>query len=194
MKTRADVTVWLAAGVLLALFGPLLTESLWVVGLLPIIAWGVAGLILLAVHSFRIPTLSENYSRRWNTLGVVAGYLLFVPLSSLGGELLHHARFRANRSEYERVVIAVESGQQVHTSLQYLVDGGPPKRVAFVWPGGVIDNWCGIVHDRTGHVLEINHQAMGSPQWRSHSATRLFGGDMFSCHPFEGSYYLCCFT
>jgi hypothetical protein len=191
---RADVRSWLALGAVLALANQLLGEYLWILGLLPIAAWGLAGLILLAVHVFRQPSQTEQYWRRWNVLGLIAGFVLFAPVASFGSVLVRHGRFRWHRSEYQRIVVAVEAGQPVQSGLPYEVDAGPPKRIAFAWPGGIIDNWCGVVYDRTGGVLQVNSLAPWSPQWRSHSMTRLFGGDMTSCRQLDTQYYLCCFT
>ena len=193
-RVRLDVRMWVVVGVFMAVAQDLMYERLWVLALLPLWAWMIVGLILLVVHSLRLPALTEPYDRTPNILSLLGGAVLFVLLSSLSGEVLQWARFRWHRSEYNRTVQALRQGLPVPTTLQYLIDAGPPTRVAFPWPGGIIDNWCGAVYDPTATVTRVNVVPLFTPAWRSHEATQLFGGDMVFCRPLEEPYYLCCFT
>jgi hypothetical protein len=114
-------------------------------------------------------------------------------------------KFAHERTVYDRVVARAQretrrdgmSGSSAfHTGegVPYMIDFGPPRRVAFSY-GGLVDNWCGVVFDPTGEVLKINDLPPGgSPGWRNHPMTKLFGGDMTSCRPLESPYYFCCFT
>jgi hypothetical protein len=97
-------------------------------------------------------------------------------------------RFLAARSDYETIVRRVElganpPGDRAALDIDYLVDRGPPRRVAFRIPGGILDNWCAVVHDRTGS-LKNPTPAM----------TKIFGGDLLDCRAFDEVFFLCCFT
>lgn len=52
---RADVRLWLVAGLVLATFSSLLGEYLWVVSLVPVGFWLLIGITLALVHIFRSP-------------------------------------------------------------------------------------------------------------------------------------------
>jgi hypothetical protein len=192
--TSAGVRVWLITGFVFAGAFQLLEDYIWIAVTLPLGAWVITGIALFIRHLFRLPALDEPYSRYVNLGAIVAGLALFIPFASLGSAALERVRFAWHRSDYERVVAAVQSGTTSDTGLHYTVDPGPPARVAFPWPGGVIDNWCGVVFDPTAAVLEVNALQMGSPRWRAASVTKLFGGDMTACRLLSKTYYLCCFT
>ncbi len=68
------------------------------------------------------------------------------------------------------------------------VDTGPPLRLAFSYPGGILGNWCAAVYDKSGEVMIINDKS------RRHEMKGLFGGDMTVCRPLEKYWYYCCFT
>jgi hypothetical protein len=130
---------------------------------------------------------------------VVACFALFSPAANAGQWTLERIRFSLHRSEYERIVETLGRGildpsSSASDKLDYVLDFGPPLRVAFTWPRGLIDNWCGIVHDPTGDVLKVNELERWSDQWRNSEITKLFGGDMVSCRAVDHPYFLCCFT
>jgi hypothetical protein len=155
------------------------------------------GILGAALWQMREPAARTHALQRAGA--VVACFALFSPASNLGRWILERVRLSFHRSGYERVVASLEQGIQDPSSLDsedvdYIVDSGPPLRVAFSWPGGIIDNWCGIVHDPTGDVLKVNELKLGSDQWRRSEITKLFGGDMVSCRAVELPYFLCCFT
>ena len=81
---------------------------------------------------------------------------------------------------------------------EYFVDPGPPVRVAFVLaPGRFIDNWCGVVYDPSGEVMQANQFDGSWNSWDVQVPSRiigLFGGDMLGCRPLDAPYYHCCFT
>ncbi len=204
---RGAIRVWLALGVALALGFSFLSDHLWVLALAPLSLWAIAGPSLLVLQwlwraegRVRLELREEGVSRprrplRRNAITVVAGVLAFIPLTQLGSWLTERARFLWYRSAYDSVVASVARGVTPRPArVEYTVDEGPPIRVAFVWPGGIIDNWCGAVHDPSGEVLKVNALQVGSPKWRGAALTKLFGGDMTACRRLSGEYYLCCFT
>lgn len=191
---RLDVRIWLTVGLLIAALVDVAYERAWVLALLPPAAWALVGLILLCRHLLRLPSLREDYSRAPNVMALLAGAFMFLPVTSLAQASLYPARFRCHRAEYEAVVTAVEQGRPVATSVEYIVEPGFPARVAFPWPGGIIDNWCGAVYDPTSMVAQVNGLRPFTPEWRAHPATGLFGGDLVSCRTLDGPHHLCCFT
>jgi hypothetical protein len=106
-------------------------------------------------------------------------------------------RFHAASPRYERVVADVLAGRDPGQETSYIVDGGPPVRVAFPLPGGILDNWCGVVYDPTGLVLKARRfkpdlSDLHDPGMADVSS--LFGGDLCYCEPLGGDWYFCCFT
>ncbi len=90
-----------------------------------------------------------------------------------------------------------ERGYHDSQGLHYFVEPGPPLRLAFPWPGGVIDNWCGAVYDPSKVVLQANKFTGDWDKWHDQvpiEVIRLFGGDMMYCAELEPPFYRCCFT
>jgi hypothetical protein len=108
-----------------------------------------------------------------------------------------------NRGHYEEIIAKVKRGHRSPSAnssfeedggVEYVVDAGPPVRVAFN-PEGMLDNWSGIIFDPTGSVM----LAKGfDPKTGKFAApdrvTKLFGGDLVGCRRLGGSYYDCSFT
>ena len=199
--TRATVW-WAAIGGALALTSRLMGEYLWIMSFLPLLAWAVVGLVLLAVALWKLRTAATRPSAL-RTAGTVIGVaLLFLPTTSLGSWVTERVRFMRAREAYDRAVAqAGAEGTNASAGLRegkgglgYIVDPGPPVRVAFPWPGGIMDNWCGAVFDPTGEVMKVNDLPLWSETWRQSSVTKLFAGDMTSCRRLDQAYFLCCFT
>jgi hypothetical protein len=110
-------------------------------------------------------------------------------------------RFLQMAPRYERIVKELAPQRQVPErgssyGVRFVVDPGPPRRIAFPQPGGVTDNWEGVIY----HPSDSLAQATG---WR-HSAEGvsatpvelvwLFGGHLLSCEPIRGHFYRCWFT
>src|SRR5512145_2694315 len=196
---KGTVAVWILVGVVLALSSELAAEYLWILSLVPFLAWSVFGLILAFVTLFRLAAPDHRAAATRQGLSMLVMAALFLPLSGVGGWLTIRLRFHFERPEYDRIVAAARAlpAPGYHGSGEgpsYIVDEGLPVRVAFPWPGGIIDNWCGAVYDPSAEVLKANQLYAGSTEWRASSVTQLFGGDLTSCKPIDGSYYLCCFT
>ena len=78
-----------------------------------------------------------------------------------------------------------------------MVDAGPPVRVAFPLPGGILDNWQGIVYDPTGVVLRTREFRRDWSNFDDPAllpVKRLFGGDVQHCESMGGPWYFCQFT
>ena len=115
----------------------------------------------------------------------------------LTGEL---SRLFINLPRYEAIISKTQTSADQGGSdfrdtrgIRYIVDRGPPVRVAFN-PEGLLDNWSGIIFDPTGEVM----LADGFDQDGNFSApdhvTKLFGGDLVGCRHLWRHYYSCSFT
>jgi hypothetical protein len=191
---HALIATWFAAGVVLAATWRLSIDHLWVLSFLPIALWALAGLVLVVAALWRWPATGAREAL--GRLGLIAVTAFgFAPLATAGSLVTERIHFRLERARYARVVAAVTAGDAPLTDDgPFLVDEGPPRRVAFPWPGGVIDNWCGIIYDPSGVVMSVNDLPSWSDRWRYDPATQLFGGDMTGCRVERQPYYFCCFT
>ncbi len=111
-------------------------------------------------------------------------------------------RFLINRDHYDRIVVDANSRTAdgayseylTNGGTTYIIDYGPPVRVAFN-PDGFLDNWSGIIFDPTGDVLlakgfDSKTGAFFAPE----RITKLFGGDLVDCRHLSGNYFHCSFT
>jgi hypothetical protein len=100
---------------------------------------------------------------------------------------------------YTRIVEALTkmsppqgSSSKPADEIRYIVEKGPPVRVAFP-KNGIIDNWWGVIYDpsdavaqATGWNFETGRQEFTAPP----KIRTLFGGDLVSCCRL----YSCTFT
>lgn len=109
--------------------------------------------------------------------------LIGISVWGLGGGKWIGKRVKLWRNEdhyLESVRIAEENPKNIEAwpSEVYLVDPGPPPRVSFAW-GGMLDNWCGVVHDPSGRVLKHGFDP---------------GGVTLHVEHLWGNWYFCSFT
>jgi hypothetical protein len=213
-KVRTDgllqlVGLWIAAGIVFAfLEGPLIA----VMGpflILPLGAGYVcagAGLLLAGImrlrraNARRAAFASLALVLTWLGAGWSGGWH---QLSRAGDALEFHLRFQRLEPRYsalvpELLVQAPEThGYQQRNGVTYVLDAGPPKRLAFLQPGGILDNWEGIVYDPTGAVSAARGWQYdgATQQFTAPPAVRgLFGGDIVACNHVRGPWYRCWFT
>jgi hypothetical protein len=194
--TRA-IGIWAALGIAVALTSRVLFEAIWVLGWIPALVWALAGLVLLALQAWSGRRAGSRGGALRRSGVILLGLLLFYPLSWVGDRVTERIRFARQRGAYDRIVAKAQGGAVTRGELDgvsYEVDPGPPVRLAFPWPGGIVDNWCGVVHDPSGDVMKVNTFGAWSDEWRRSPVTQLFGGDMFACKVMDGPYYMCCFT
>jgi hypothetical protein len=203
----AVLIIWALVGVVLAFTAGLQYEILWVAAVLPAALWAICGLALSAAYLWRA---RQQESRRRNLLMALAApgfiavlILAWTPLERGGAGLLFQWRFMRMRTALDDLAADLSRSPSIvtkedHSRLgRYVVDAGPPLRYAVPLPGGLIDNWCGIVHDPSGEVLQVNRFYDGDASWEDPvlaDVKKLFGGDMFWCEHVESTYYRCCFT
>jgi hypothetical protein len=211
---------WAGSGALLLFFlGPLL-YGLTAFLVAPVVfAHALFGTVLLGVAAVRAwrsrgtrLTAAERRESRVALLTLL-GFVAFVAIagvqfSHVGDELVFHASFVCSRSHYEAVVAAAERGELpapdparggygTHGGTVYVLDPGPPVRLAFPRPGGIIDNWEGVVYDPTDAVRAARGWtfARGRQEFTAPPGVReLFGGDIVACERVTEHFYRCWFT
>lgn len=134
---------------------------------------------------------------------LVATILLAWPALSAGNYSGAWARLMLNRHQYEHIIENVREGVRSRGTesllkedggVEYLVDPGPPIRVAFN-PAGLLDNWSGIIFDPTDVVMQADGFDLRAGKYVApDEVTKLFGGDLVSCRKLWGHFYDCSFT
>jgi hypothetical protein len=182
------VAAWCIAYFLITLLGRL-HESMWI-----LLAW--LGIWIAAGLIFLISLLHLRELARVPAAVLLTVALLPLTVAALTPSLNRVAArmsFELRRGDYDAVVARVEGGSpslkggETGRGTRFLVDAGPPRRVAFVTLPGVVDNWAGIVHDPSHQVAAARGLA-GDP------VRELFGGDIVSCRHISEAYYECGFT
>jgi hypothetical protein len=158
----AIAVVWLLGGFLLGLFDRALWDRLWVFvfGVWALYAAVGIGLWVFALwHARKPPRPAAAVGLGLILpLGALILWLLLPQLTRAGDAFLFTRRFTSLRAQYATLVAEVQSGATLPTTwgeqngIRFQVDSGPPMRVAFLQPGGILDNWEGVVYDPTGRV------------------------------------------
>jgi len=194
--------VWTAAGVLLAFFERLLSDALWIMAGAVLFGFASVGAILFLIIACRAVWRRDSLAAA-SALGfVISGLALWhmePHISRKGDAAIFRYRFTANRAAYDRIVAEAEragagSSYGERAGILFEVDGGPPVRVAFPQPGGLLDNWEGVIYDPTGEVLKASWRSSPGEVSAPPGVRELFGGDLVACHHVEGNYYRCWFT
>ncbi len=189
--------VWLAIGLLLNIFRFELFVLVFVFSFFWYLGGGVLGVVFIKLFWNRYgPALALAIP----VIYILAGFLVWF----YGVTVAYKIRFEFQRSSYEEVVKELYSDREQFGSERFYygnilgeIDPGPPLRVVFPWPGGILDNWCGVVYDPTDKVKEINslksdRSNQGDPKLQD--VMFLFGGTMYRANPLGGHWYLCWFT
>ena len=198
---------WLVGGFLLAFFDRALWDRLWV------LTFGIWALYVVLGAGIWLAVLwrTRRASRRSSEVGLALAmplgalvlWLALPHITRAGDQFLFTQRFATLHARYEALVAEVRRtgapSPQTWTTrggIQFQVDSGPPVRVAFLQPGGILDNWEGVVYDPTGRVTTATGWRAGVPGNYSAApdVVGLFGGALVRCEPIEGAYYRCWFT
>lgn len=125
------------------------------------------------------------------------------PSLSAGGFVGTWARLMMNKRHYEAIIAKAEkrhrssgttSSLEEDGGTEYIVDTGPPVRVAFN-PQGMLDNWSGIIFDPTGEVmLAKGFDPITGRFAAPERVTKLFDGDLVRCRKLWANFYDCSFT
>jgi len=190
----ALIGIWAVLALLLDALWTDLYDRLWVIALLFPLALWIGALWLacsIVARGFR--------ERTWTPAVLLLAALVAVGTVQglFGREIGIFARFQALKPGYQKIVRAIEAGEAPPRGYRCMVEKGPPARVVFPWPGGMMDNWCGVVYDPSGLLREAS-RFKPDPAGRGAPAQRevwgWFGGDLFRCEPLGGDWYFCCFT
>lgn len=208
-RRRAPLLVglWTIVGLALAFLDRPLTDALWLTVLALWGAYAVLGLALLvalfhaASRTHWHPTLVGSAV---TLLTLALLMVLAVPrLAGAGDEFFFARRFRRLRPQYERILKTLAAVGAVQTDsvrrageIDFYVDSGPPLRAAFLQPGGILDNWEGVVYDPTNAVATATGWRDRRPGefTAAPNVLKLFGGDLVRCVHVDGPFYRCWFT
>ena len=197
---------WAIGGLLLSYFDRQLEDRLgimahnvWVAYWLGAVAVMVA--LLYLVRRQRLPRRTT-----WSVAGFAALFPLIAvihqPLAVAGDNARFRHRFERLVPRYAAIIQRLESASvpvrsDTTAEIRFLVDSGPPVRVAFPQTDGILDNWEGVIYDPSGAVLSAGEwgSAGGRPAFSAPpEVRRLFGGDLVACEPVRDHYYRCWFN
>lgn len=127
------------------------------------------------------------------------------PLLDAGDRFGVAARLAQDEARFATIIARVkeeqpaasDGTQRTEDGISFLVDRGPPLRVAF-HPRGILDSWTGIVFDPTRALSNYVSQGPRRPGARSaitpDDLSGLFGGDLVGCRHLRDDFFLCRFT
>ncbi|HEY2377944.1 MAG TPA: hypothetical protein VGH98_18365 [Gemmatimonadaceae bacterium] len=199
------VAAWILLGILIAFFQRPIWDAIWVLALGVWPLYALAGVALLVVAALRARAGARD-ARAAIALILLAGIGLWfgeARIAWIGDEWVFKLHFARMRAEYERIVAEVQRQPAGDTTsegalhgVRYQIDRGPPMRVAFLQPGGMLDNWEGVVYDPTGAVASATGWQQGvAGRFSAPPNVRvLFGGDLVGCERIENAFYRCWFT
>ena len=197
---------WLLSGVALGFFDRALWDHLWMAALSVWVLYTVVGAslwLLILWHIRKTPRSSSGVNLALALpLGAIVLWLVLPQLARAGDQFLFTRRFASLRAQYATLVAEVQRGAPSprtwaeQEGIRFQVDPGPPVRVAFLQPGGILDNWEGVIYDPTGRVRRATGWRNGIPgnYTASPDLVNLFGGALLACVPIEDAYYRCWFT
>lgn len=167
----------------------------------------LVGGLLLTIRGVRRARAEHQIGRSRTITALAAPAMLVVfvvaalPVLGAGAWTGQASRLLLNREPYQAIIEKVRRGErsgrqgafEQHDGIKYVVDRGPPVRIAFN-PEGLLDNWSGIVFDPTGDVMLADGWATGGRLRAPDRVTRLFGGDLVRCRRLWADFYVCSFT
>lgn len=157
---------------------------------------GFAFVLIIALRS----RFSSSW-KRWSY--TIVAMLVLSAFVTWGDGIARRAKFAWLKRSYRATVmrIAAESRSQpipvgFWPGTECFVDAGPPLRIAFLRPGGLLDNWCAYVYDPSDELNEIsaNGELVSADLPDRHRLRSIFGGDLVYCERLEARWYFCCFT
>jgi hypothetical protein len=201
------VSLWCAAGFLLGFFYRELKASFLPIAGPVCFIWVFAGLLILA-ESVWTAVASGRPNRAviafFTFLLLGIGFCInWRDLAEYGDTIRFQWRFRGLESHYSAIIGRLRNrekpvqGWQKEESIDYYVENGSPLRVVFRQPGGILDNWQGVVYDPSGSVLRAREFKPDWSNWDDPSLAQirsLFGGDLCKCVHVKGHFYRCWFT
>lgn len=198
------VAAWCIVGLLLAFFDRPLWDALWV---LTLGLWGLYALFGIVIFLALLRRLRHSRPRpvALSAAAVPAISLILwfvVPqVAALGDRFQFARRFSRLEPQYEAIVAALSKEPPLVRrgtigGITFVVDSGPPLRVAFPQPGGIIDNWEGVIYDPSGRVGLATgwKNGVAGDYTAPPEIKRVFGGDLVGCRQVAARFYRCWFT
>ena len=201
------VCLWWLVGLLLGFFWTDLQVPFIFLERILLSIWIGAGMVILSQHlwaQFRFGDKTAAWLFAFSMLAVGIGLNFMWPfLTEFGDHYRFRRRFEANQNRYESIVSRLvtrakfDEGWQKEGSIDYFVEAGPPLRIAFRQPGGILDNWQGVIYDPSGAVLRSAQFKTDFSNWNAptlRDIKHLFGGELMYCKHLKGHFYRCWFT
>lgn len=193
------IAAWLVALILTVVFDPEIRAALWVGAIL---GWGVLDVagVALAIRAFRLAARAPRSRRLGRFLLAVVAIFALAAFHLAGDHWAFLLRFRLARAAYEARVARIEAdlpAGRVGRVEDCLIEPGPPLRVAFILPGGILDNFEAVVYDPTGAVLRGNATRDDPARWHDPASAPIrgfLGGTLISAESLGGPWYRCKFT
>jgi len=196
---------WTAGGLLMAVLDPWLWDTLWVVTMALWLLYAILGGAVMLACLWAGAWRGFTRSRVTAAIAMIIGALL---VSQTSGEIRRaahgwrfQARFRRMAPRYERIVKELATEPKVPErgssgGVNFDVDAGPPRRIAFPQPGGIIDNWEGVIYDPSGGLERAIPPRDRVPGGFSlpDDLVGIFGGTLLSCTAVRDRFYRCWFT
>lgn len=132
---------------------------------------------------------------------------LLVPVVTLlllyfvGTDWVFPFRFQFRKAHYEAEVARIQAAKPEQrekvAGRNVILEPGKPLRIAFVQPGGILDNYTAVIYDPSGLVMQANLLKPNAASWNDPKLARvkkLFHGDLVWAEPLGGPWYRCGFT
>lgn len=193
------VAAWVGVGLILALsHTPFVVWNAFV-AMLAIYVHGLAGIVIVLAAVIVGVLRSRRNLLAAVALVVAAALLQFIAPAS--DQLGTYLSFLGRERAYERIVVDAKAGRLTSDrngrgsieGMDYILDRGPPVRIAFVW-GGILDNWIGVVYDETDAVKSAQGISEAGVFAAEEPIKKLFGGDLVACVRIKTHFYSCSFT
>jgi hypothetical protein len=172
------------------------------------VLWSLAVLVFGLTTTVLVIDVRERGDRRH--LPLLLAFTVWAGVMwTYGDELTTRAWYWRKRPEYDakvddlRRTLPAKYPRMLYEFREqgYYVAAGPPLRVAFRLPDGLLDNYRAFVFDASGAVMRINTLIPRGPTderaretYKSDSLVNLFDGQMFECRRYGHVWYLCAFS
>ncbi|MCA9362160.1 hypothetical protein KC906_02190 [Candidatus Kaiserbacteria bacterium] len=164
------------------------------------------GIVLLFVGVLYFVVSYAKYSKKGNIKSVFYYFLKLVSVVVVAVLLFFNSYeifTILKMPQYQEIVGLIQSEKLTSSDSPYkdiyfetdVSDG--QLRVAFPDGTGILDNWCALIWDETGFVMEAS---VFKPDWSNwdeeglQRVKKLFNGDLMNAKHFYGPWYIGCFT
>lgn len=188
---------WFSIGPIVAFGGGV--RLWWPLAALGFLSWAVTPFLLLPAALWHAVRPDRRRRGLLLAIVVVVGAWIQAQIFLAAGSSADRLYFWRQVDRYERLLgrSDLDAGKprwQCIEGVMVVVQPGEPRRVAFPLPGGLLDNWRGVVYDPSGEAMRVNALEKWSDQWRDDPVAGWFGGDMVECRHLRDHFYLCSFT